>query len=98
MSTENSSIETAAAKRARGAQPRNRNTRKHGFYAAQRAISEFGSAALDGRSTAAKLVAELEEGFYADMGGRDTCSTGRRILIRECSIDVLLLNGINTHL
>ncbi len=58
-----------------GAPKGNRNARKHGFHAAKKALSEFGQAAIDGRSALGRALAD----FRGEVGNPPGLNTHRLV-------------------
>ena len=83
---------------ARGAPKGNRNARKHGFHAAKKALSEFGQAAIDGRSALGRALADFRGEVERDLGGAENLSAQQHAVIDVLCRTKLLLDGVDNFL
>ncbi len=80
----------------RSGPPGNSNARKSGGYTASRELKELKRRALDGRTTEARLVREIELELCSALGGEDEVSPQRRMLIQRAAILQLQLSALDS--
>jgi len=72
-----------------------REYQKHGLYAARRALMEYGSRAIDGRSTVGRELAAWRRSYITDLGGDDAIGTAQRTLVERASMTHMLICSID---
>jgi hypothetical protein len=87
--------ETIAAQSGRGG---TRGYKKTGLYAAKAALKEYGNRALDGRTGAAKALAQWRNELVGDLGGPDEVSTQELAIVDAAVKTKLLLDSLDTWL
>ena len=75
-----------------------RHYRQHGLAGAKKLMREYGSRSLDGRTSAAKALAQWREAVVEDLGGPDAISAMQATLIDEASKLKMLLHGVDSWL
>jgi hypothetical protein len=75
-----------------------REYRKTGFYAAKRALSEYGSRTIDGRSKVGRALAEWSSAIVQDLGGEEAISAQQMALLELAVRTKLLLDGLDAWL
>jgi hypothetical protein len=68
---------------------------KSGVFRVKRALKERGIRALDGRSTAARAIAEWRRDVEADLGGSEALSRQQQTLLDMAAAAVFLLGQID---
>ncbi len=79
----------------RSGPPGNTNARTHGGSRASADLKELRRRALDGRTTEARLVRELENDLIDSLGGPDEVSTQKRWLIERAAMLQLQLSAVD---
>ncbi len=72
-----------------------REYHRHGLTRAKRAISEYGSRAIDKRTKAGRALTEWTDAIVRDLGGEQAISAQQATLIELCSRTKLLLDGVD---
>ena len=72
--------------------------RQHGLAGAKKHMREYGSRAIDGRTSAAKALQAWRAAVVDDLGGEDAISSMQMTLIDEAAKLKLLLHGVDAWL
>ena len=71
---------------------------RHGLNLMKRAVTKYGSRAIDGRSKLAYALKAWQRDLIADLGGDDNISTQQRTIVELAAVSKLLLNSIDAWL
>ena len=74
---------------------RDNGQKKHGLYQARRLLNEWGSLAIDGRSTLGRAIARWTDAIVADLGGPDAISAQQATIIELAVRSKILLDGVD---
>ena len=89
---------TPEPKHARGAQRGNRNSRKHALHTAKAALKEFGSRAIDGRTSVARSLAQWRAQIERDLGGKEALTAQQHAILDLAVKSKLLLDSVDSWL
>src|SRR5262245_10718234 len=74
----------------------NKNATKHALFTAKRLMSEFGQAALDGRSAIGRALVSFRHQVEQDLGGADQLSAQEHAVLDVIIRTKLLLDGADS--
>jgi hypothetical protein len=74
------------------------NATKHGLNAMKHAMKQFGSRAIDRRTSTGKALEAWRRELVADLGGNDTVSSSQLVVIDAAVRTKLLLDSVDTWL
>jgi hypothetical protein len=91
-------IELINPKRVRGAQPGNRNARKHGHHSRKVKLTDVGLMDISQQNGPGRLIAQKAEAIFHDGGGRENFSELKQDLVSRYLITELLIQSLDRWL
>ncbi len=77
---------------------RDNGQKTHGLYQARRLLNEWGSLAIDGRSTLGRAIARWTDAIVADLGGEEAISAQQATVIEMAVRTKILIDGVDSYL